>query len=593
MKSSAASSSITFQQKFSAFFRDIEIPLVVAVGLVGLTFSTLGFHQYYRAAGQPYTWMDCIYQAIQLLSLNSGAVPPEARVPWMLEVGRIITPLVTFYAIIKALAAVFRDQIHLARIRFMRGQRIICGLGRKGWLLARQLRRKGQGVVIIEQDAENPHLAEARALGCAVVIGDGRDPLVLKKAGVDRAGALVAVCGEDNLNAEIAARLRTLLAGSKHSLTCTIHIEDPHLWVLLRELELSSTGHNPVRLEFFNIFENGAFLLADHYLQPQKESAEPGLLVVGLGRLGESLVINAARRWALRCKKTGERLKVLALDMDANAICSSLQQRFPLIRDVLELVPLEMDIRSAEFHRGDYLGAAEGACTVSHAFVCLEDDTASLNAGLNLLHHLRGKPAHVVVVQWEDAGFADLVKKVSSEGREMGLTVFGLLNHTCQEHLLDDGTHERLARAIHRVYRRTFKPAPGEPLAGSAHVDWGDLDEGYRSSNRHQADEIAAKLARLGYGLTPWVDLSALDFAFPEDEEKILAREEHIRWMNERRSQGWRYGAQRDNLNKLHPDLLDWDDPRFTDLAREKDMNTVRNIPAYLIEAGFQLYKIK
>ena len=92
---------VTRSQKIKSFLADIQIPLVVAFGLLGLTFSTLGFRQYYQSLGQPYTWGDCIFQAVQLLSLNSGAVPPDAPVPWMLEVGRFLTPFVTFYAIIK------------------------------------------------------------------------------------------------------------------------------------------------------------------------------------------------------------------------------------------------------------------------------------------------------------------------------------------------------------------------------------------------------------------------------------------------------------------------------------------------------------
>ena len=63
--------------------------------------------------------------------------------------------------------------------------------------------------------------------------------------------------------------------------------------------------------------------------------------------------------------------------------------------------------------------------------------------------------------------------------------------------------------------------------------------------------------------------------------------------MDERISQGWHYGEKRDNNRKLNPDLLDWNDPRFTQIAKDKDYSAVRNIPAYLLEAGFQLEKIK
>jgi hypothetical protein len=584
---------VTRSQKIKSFLADIQIPLVVAFGLLGLTFSTLGFRQYYQNLGQPYTWGDCIFQAVQLLSLNSGAVPPDAPVPWMLEVGRFLTPFVTFYAIIKTLAAVFLDQWHLARIRFMNNHRIVCGLGRKGWLLTRQLRRKNQAMVVIERDPNNPYLSEARAIGCKVVIGDAKDPIVLKKAGISRASALVAVCGEDNLNAEVAAQVRKLLTRPSNTPpTCTIHIEDPYLWILLRELEMTTAGNNSVRLEFFNVFENGSYILTERYLKPDKPNPQYSILVVGLGRLGESLVVNSARRWARRFTATGQKLKVLVVDQQAARLVASLQARFPLVREVLDLQPLGMDIQSAEFHSGEFLITPQGNCSISHAFICLEDDTLGLNAGLSLLQRLRGQPVHIIVAQWEDGGFAELMDKATSDTAR--LTTFGLLNHTCQHHLLDDGTHERLARAIHNVYRRTFILAPGEPLKGSAHVDWEELDEGYRNSNRNQADDIGRKLASLGYRIRPWVELRAMDFSFDEETEvEPLARQEHIRFMEERISQGWRYGPKRDNKQKLNPDLLEWNDPRFTQIAKDKDYSAVRNIPAYLLEAGFQLEKIK
>ena len=69
MKPSETRTQVTRRQQIKSFLADIEIPLVVALGLLGLTFSTLGFRQYYQSLQLPYTWGDCIFQAVQLLSL--------------------------------------------------------------------------------------------------------------------------------------------------------------------------------------------------------------------------------------------------------------------------------------------------------------------------------------------------------------------------------------------------------------------------------------------------------------------------------------------------------------------------------------------
>jgi hypothetical protein len=63
---------------------------------------------------------------------------------------------------------------------------------------------------------------------------------------------------------------------------------------------------------------------------------------------------------------------------------------------------------------------------------------------------------------------------------------------------------------------------------------------------------------------------------------------EHQRWMRERHAQGYVYGPDREG--KHHPDLVGW--PDLSENAREKDRQAVREIPAILHEAGFQILRL-
>jgi len=67
---------------------------------------------------------------------------------------------------------------------------------------------------------------------------------------------------------------------------------------------------------------------------------------------------------------------------------------------------------------------------------------------------------------------------------------------------------------------------------------------------------------------------------------------EHKRWCKLKRDQGWRYAERRDDKKKLHPCLLGWEDARFSEVEKEKDRNTVRQIPRFLALAGFQIYRV-
>lgn len=85
---------------------------------------------------------------------------------------------------------------------------LIIGGGKVGRMLATELVNAGEDVTVIEQD---PDVAErARQVGVHVVLGDGTDAAVLKRAGIEHAKAVVATTGsdKDNLLACQVARTR-------------------------------------------------------------------------------------------------------------------------------------------------------------------------------------------------------------------------------------------------------------------------------------------------------------------------------------------------------------------------------------------------
>jgi len=85
---------------------------------------------------------------------------------------------------------------------------IVVGLGHVGLRLCGALLRAGVPVIAVEQNADSPHLRLARSLRIPTVIGRGGDRYLLRRIGVKRARALVAVTSEDitNIAACVAAR---------------------------------------------------------------------------------------------------------------------------------------------------------------------------------------------------------------------------------------------------------------------------------------------------------------------------------------------------------------------------------------------------
>src|ERR671934_1327338 len=76
---------------------------------------------------------------------------------------------------------------------------IICGAGKVGWNLARELIAKEREVTLIESDHARYRVVEEE-LEHAVQYGDATELWVLERAGIQRADMVIAVTGDDEDN---------------------------------------------------------------------------------------------------------------------------------------------------------------------------------------------------------------------------------------------------------------------------------------------------------------------------------------------------------------------------------------------------------
>ena len=560
---------------------------IVAVGALAL--GMFGFLRWADGVGQELGPLDAFYLSVQLFVLQSGAV--EGSVPWSLEVARLLAPVIAGYTAIAASALLFREQLAALRARRLEGHVVVCGLGRKGALLVRTLRDAGRRVAVVERDAANDLIAGARVSGALVFTGDARDLEVLRRARVDHATHVVAVTGDDGVNAEIAVRARSLVPEGGHALTCVVHIVDPQLCMLLRMQEIGRGHDRPFRLEFFNVFEAGAReLLLRH--PPFAQGRPSRVVVVGLGKMGESLIMDAARTWRTLRGVANALARIVIVDRVARERVEALQLRIPKLLTAVELEALEMTIGSPEFERGAFLFTADGRPDVSAVYVCVDDDSLGLSAALALHRHLRGLDVAVVVRMAHDAGLASLLGGEGTGGEFHSLCAFGLLDRTCSADLLLSGMTETLARAMHEEYRRSRVGEAAEPARNPSLAPWEDLPETLKESNRDQAGHIGEKLTALGYDLAPLDGWEDPPFVFPPEEVEVLGEMEHQRWVDERRRGGWRSApGDKDVERKTSPYLVPWDE--LPEAVKEDDRIFVRRLPAFLAEVGYRIVRMR
>ncbi|MBV1690740.1 NAD-binding protein [Novosphingobium sp. G106] len=106
---------------------------------------------------------------------------------------------------LRSLLGIDRMQSQIERLS---GHAIICGYGRIGEQLGKELSAARQGFVILERNPAK--LAEAQALGYLCLAGDATDEASLKAAGIERARVLATVLPDDALNVFITLSARSL-----------------------------------------------------------------------------------------------------------------------------------------------------------------------------------------------------------------------------------------------------------------------------------------------------------------------------------------------------------------------------------------------
>jgi hypothetical protein len=146
---------------------------------------------------------------------------------------------------------------------------------------------------------------------------------------------------------------------------------------------------------------------------------------------------------------------------------------------------------------------------------------------------------------------------------------------------LPEAVRDTLAREIHERHRAATQAAPLK--------SWPELEEMFRESSRLQADHMLEKLREVGCAAVAVTDRAVAPFELGFEEVERLAEVEHGRWTAERLMDGWRWGPDRDEARRTHPDLVPWAD--LPDAVKEHDRRAVRAIPELLRLAGMEIHR--
>jgi voltage-gated potassium channel len=175
--------------------------------------GTAGFHWI-----EGWGWFDGFYMTLTTMTtIGYGEIHPLSHTGRVFNSFLIIAAVVTAGFTIGTLSQSlleFEFRSALGRRRMEReiaklsGHYIVCGAGRVGRTVARELRARGQSCVIIEKDAHRAAWAENEKI--PVIIGNASAEDNLQKAHIDRARGFVAAVSSDPENLYIVLTARGL-----------------------------------------------------------------------------------------------------------------------------------------------------------------------------------------------------------------------------------------------------------------------------------------------------------------------------------------------------------------------------------------------
>jgi voltage-gated potassium channel len=185
--------------------------LAIAVLLALVLIGTVGFHYI-----EGWAWFDGFYMTLTTMAtVGYGEIHPLSHI------GRIFNSFLIVASVIGAGFTIATFSQALLEFEFgkvfgrrrmerelakLSGHYIICGAGRVGRTVAREIRDHGQNCVIIEKDPARARWAEEEKI--PVIVGNASSEEILLKARIDRASGFVAAVNSDAENLYIILTAR-------------------------------------------------------------------------------------------------------------------------------------------------------------------------------------------------------------------------------------------------------------------------------------------------------------------------------------------------------------------------------------------------
>jgi Trk K+ transport system NAD-binding subunit len=204
-------------------FLESWVPLLLFAVLV--TGGAFLFHLFYRhpQTEQSPSLIQALHHTFALIFFEI-TLPFPGPHQWYLQILYFVVPVLGLAVVVDGLlrfgTALLNKQARgqkwqVAMASTYKNHIIVCGMGKVGYRVTRQLLDFGREVVGIESDPQGRFVEKARALEIPLIIANARRSENLIKAGVERADAIIPCTNDELTNLDIALDARELNPGIK------------------------------------------------------------------------------------------------------------------------------------------------------------------------------------------------------------------------------------------------------------------------------------------------------------------------------------------------------------------------------------------
>jgi hypothetical protein len=555
--------------------RSGNVPVVVVAGLAA-TGAVLGFSSYWSCHDathpvffQPLIWtVSLVKGGVSDFSLGGRICPSPT--PDSLWVARLAGLAAIFFGLAGVVIALFRSQVDRLRANLANSVTAVVGIDDETRSMVSAVAgtlNRSSTLVVVTGGRDEPGVQEARIHGGRVVTVDFNAPEALKSLSLWRnLDRLYLMSADPTTNQQRLDTITRALSavGHKQRLPLTVRIDDPWQAEAWRAEQLGGSDTRWAA-DAVGKYEVTARWLLENIIATQTIQH---VFVCGTSELTLALCADMTRRkleydyYSEPGETALPAMTLVGADAEEYREDHEFHRRqvgFVSTGPTIDVAPQPPTVSALM----GLIGESDGPTNT----VIFVDDKAhgpstARSTGTRLAARFSTMPIYI----WD----------IEAQMTEDPLPIVGRLRTYRLALDVPEGqaqdVWERAAKLIHQRYVADIGPEPNPP---PARLPWAELDEFYRESNRRQVRNALWMVEQIAeHTWNTWGDppkpLSLHDMAgltalqrlarmgFDHDSAMRMAKAEHESWCRYYRRNHWKYGAVRDDKNRVHNKLVDW-----------------------------------